>query len=583
MTRAIPLVLAIIITLITTITIQQPLLIPGIVKGRIINEKGEPLSDVRIEFYSGSVLARVVTVPSNGVFTIKMLPGTYLMKIFKEGYATKSYYIRVEPNKETLLGDIVLENALRVSMIPTSITLEASQSIQLPFSVINKGEIPLQCNLEINTNSSKINVEVKYSGVAISSFVIGPSEVKTLSLCITAPYKPGNYFINVTILPSQGLPVSFNITVKVKGFNTEFLTTNYLAKIYVPGDTAVFNLYLKNPLSSTAIINFNIKGPNGWQIYLISPSGEKIESIMLSAGQTTNLKLECKIPEDEKGGTYNIYLNCSLYNEEYNITLNSSLTLKVIIEEARPEVKVRIDTPILNAYSGGTATFEVVLMNTGTKDAIIDLSIANLSSNYVYRFHDAKGNVISSVYLSVGSTKKIYIDIRVPYGENPKLQMFDFIAKVRGGKTIIVPLGVNVLGKYAIDYETEVFSLEMPIGGTLPFQIVVKNTGANELTNVRLVLVKVPSEFNVTVNPTNVDVLTPGSTCTFTLTISSSSELSAGDYYITIKVVSDQAETLMRDIRVTLYQRSEMVYIAFAVLIIVFIFIVFIYHKYGRR
>ncbi len=583
MKKCIIITLLVISIITATVASPQPLKLPGYIRGEVVNTLGEPLGGTRIEFYSGNILVKVVTVPANGVFTTEIKSGTYLVKFIKEGYVTKTIYIAVEPTKELNLGTIVLDNALKVSILPTSITLKPHQTIQLPLIVKNEGDVELSCIVNISTSSEDLDAKLIFSGTVIGSFRISARETKTFNLQITAPYKAGSYEINFSIVPSYGLPYNASIKVKVEKENVQFVKVDFPSKIYTAGSTAVFNILVSNPLDISAIATFEIISPKDWRVTLESTKGERISSVMLSPKEQVLLKIVCKIPEKIESGDYNITVRIKLYSLVTDVKIENEIPLTVIIEEIKPEVEVRVENPVVNAYSGSTATFEITLLNVGAVDVIIDLNVAGLPEGYSYRFKDQKGNVISSVYLGKGSSKKVYLQIIVPYGEKPHLVCFNFTATIKGLKEIREPLGVNVLGKYELDYETEIFSLEMPIGSTSPFQVVVKNTGANELTNVKLVLLKVPSGFNVTVNPPYYEVLKPGETCTFTLTITSSSDLSAGDYYITIKVVSNEAETLVREIRVSLYQRTEIVYIAFAVLVIVLIVITFIYHKYGRR
>ena len=561
-------------------TTAQPLF-RGSVSGTVVDCFGKPLKDVKVEVYSGSLLVKVVVTQDSGMFYIELDSGTYSVVISKEGFETITKNIRVTARTALDLGTIELGSALKVSMFPSQLRLNIGQKIQVPIVVKNVGEIDLTCNISINVG--ELMARVLFSGLEVNSFLIASKETKNLVLEIGPCYKTGLYSVNLTFIPSSGYLVNKTLNVEVYESQIKFLTCDFPAKVFMSGENMSFDVVITNPFDVDVYATFNINYPEGWVVFLSSASGERVKGLSIKAKSSTKLKVHCRAPSGISGGVYEVELIGMLYNLEYNLNITNSLVLKAYIERGHPLLSVNVETPVLDVYSGSQARFELSISNLGTGDAIVDLRVENLPSGFWYNVQDLKGNVISSIYLSPSATKKVILVVRAPYGEEPHIIEFNFVARAREGNEVRVSLGLNILGKYEMSYKTELSSMEMEIGGTSVYQLTMENTGANELTNVKLVIVHLPQGFNVSVSPSVVESLKPGETCTFTITVSSSSDLNAGDYYMTVKVVSDQVETDTRQIRISLYQRSEIVYIALIVLVIAIIVVSFIYHRYGRR
>jgi len=552
----------------------------GSVSGIVVDPQGNPVEGAVIEVYSGGLLVKMIRTLSSGIFYAELEPGTYSVKIVKEGFATYTRTVKVSPGSSVDLGLVALENAIALSAFPSYLRVGMGEEVEIPLSVENRGEVEISCDATV---SSEVPTKLVYSGVEVRSFALRGGEKRSLTLVIGPCYEPGEYAVNLTLTPSCGYPVSKSMTVSVYKPEVEFLLCDFPAKVFLPGDDIKFNVRVVNPFGTDVYVELNLSLPRDWEASILTSSGERVRGLILEARKSASLRVWCRPPPDVKGGSYEIVLSGEMRGLGNEFNVSDSLTLVAYVESGRPLVSASAETPVIDAYSGSQAKFRISLSNVGTGDAIVDLRVEGLPEGYSWRIQDAEGNVISSIYLPVGGTKKVFLVVRVPYGEEPVMRQFSFIARTRGGHEVRLQLGLNVLGKYEISYKTEVFSTEMPIGGTAVYQLVVENSGANELTNVRLVVTHVPEGFNVSVSPSCVESLRPGETVTFTITLGCSSDINAGDYYLTVKVVSDQVESEVRQLRVSLYQRSEVVYVALAVLMVALMVVSIAYRKYGRR
>lgn len=196
--------------------------------------------------------------------------------------------------------------------------------------------------------------------------------------------------------------------------------------------------------------------------------------------------------------------------------------------------------------------------------------------------YDEKNNVVSSILLKPNEIRKLMIKINIPPKIEPSIINASLFIKTNNMENNY-PFLLNIVGKYEISYVTENFYTETFAGDIASFVLDIKNTGYSTLTNVAVEIIDAPSSFNVKINPSLIPTLQPLETGRFSFSIDVPPETNAGDYYITIKIVSNQIESIYRLIHVAVKQRTETIYIGIVVILIALISLFFLYRKYGRR
>jgi uncharacterized membrane protein len=196
--------------------------------------------------------------------------------------------------------------------------------------------------------------------------------------------------------------------------------------------------------------------------------------------------------------------------------------------------------------------------------------------------YDEKNNVVSSILLKPNEIRKLMIKINIPPKIEPSIINASLFIKTNNMENNY-PFLLNIVGKYEISYVTENFYTETFAGDIASFVLDIKNTGYSTLTNVAVEIIDVPSSFNVKINPSLIPTLQPLETGRFIFSIDVPPETNAGDYYVTIKIVSNQVESIYRLIHVAVKQRTETIYIGIVIISIAFIVLFFLYRKYGRR
>ncbi|MGQ9479027.1 MAG: COG1470 family protein [Thermoproteota archaeon] len=113
------------------------------------------------------------------------------------------------------------------------------------------------------------------------------------------------------------------------------------------------------------------------------------------------------------------------------------------------------------------------------------------------------------------------------------------------------------------------------------FLVEVKNNGYSILTNIRPVITGVPDKFKVEYMPEVISICKPQEKARFMLKITSDADLNAGDYYVDLRVKSDQYSLTPVSIRVFVKQKVEALIIGvlIAAILLNLLFLI----KYGRR
>ena len=110
----------------------------------------------------------------------------------------------------------------------------------------------------------------------------------------------------------------------------------------------------------------------------------------------------------------------------------------------------------------------------------------------------------------------------------------------------------------------------------------VTNQGQTALTTL-YVEADAPSDWDVTISPTQVDTLSPRSTATFTVTVSIPSDAEAGDYLVTMQTLSDQLESTSTDVRVTAQASNTWGYIGIGVALAAVAGAALLFKRFKRR
>jgi uncharacterized membrane protein len=414
-------------------------------------------------------------------------------------------------------------------------------------------------------------------GLEVNDILLEASESISLNLRIEVPFytKSGNYSVLIKA-KSNILDYAYSIKVFVPEKKLKMLYTKIQFIECIPGEEKTFEVFLTNLFNEEKNIELSLDIPNGWIAEFKDSKGLEIKSITLNAKEEIQLSLIVDIPDDIKEGNYPIILKAT------SGTYEESLKIDFKIFKGYPDTRITIETPFIDVYAGSSGSITFSLENRGKIEDLVKLKINDLPSGFNYAIYDEKNNIVSSVLLKPNEVKKLTIKIDIPPKIEPSIVKANlFIGTINKESNYTISL--NIIGKYEITYVTENFYTETFAGDFASFILDIKNTGYSTLTNVAVEVVNMPSSFNVTINPSLISILQPLETKSFNILIDIPPETNAGDYYVTIKIVSNQVESMQRLIHVVVKQRTESIYIGIAIILLALIGLFFLYRKYGRR
>ncbi|MEM0376290.1 MAG: NEW3 domain-containing protein [Thermofilum sp.] len=583
--RALPVIVALLVVLASALTsLSQPSTSTEAqgsvgVMGYVVSRDGKPVAGVEVIVYdSNNVVVASTSTSADGFFTVPLMPGTYTLKLSKQGYVEKSIAFTV--SKTTYytanLGTIVLDYALSVSLPITALQLSALGTATVPVTVSNKGPATENLTIELSGNCS---LDVKlYSGSApVNSLSLGPGETVSLTLKVKAPYmQPA--VCSIFAMFSGSTTQVRNLLVSVVQQPLGLLSSQLEALKAAPGSVLQIPLKISNPLSDPVRAALEISTPPGWGAVVKDATGTIIAQLRLDSGAFTQATLMLSVPREASPGTYPITLTLRGV-DPYFI---EKLTINVTVASSTPALRLTTPTPFVNTYAGKTAQYQLSLSNLGDSDCVASVAVSGLPQGYTWALKDAQGNVVSQVYLPAGGSLTLYLAVSVPPLAEPGAVSFQ-VSVTAGSTGDSLGLSLGILGSYKLSYVTQNFYVEMLPGSTSTFQVTVRNDGYSSLTNVKLSVASTPSGFTASVSPQNVLLLKPGNTTTFTVSVTADPTVDAGDYYISLVLSADQVDAQSRDLHVFVKPPSTPAYYAVLAAALLLAGVVLAFRKFGRR
>lgn len=583
--RALPVIVALLVVLASALTsLSQPSTSAEAqgsvgVMGYVVSRDGKPVAGVEVIVYdSNNVVVASTSTSADGFFTVPLMPGTYTLKLSKQGYVEKSIAFTV--SKTTYytanLGTIVLDYALSVSLPITALQLSALGTATVPVTVSNKGPATENLTIELSGNCS---LDVKlYSGSApVNSLSLGPGETVSLTLKVKAPYmQPA--VCSIFAMFSGSTTQVRNLLVSVVQQPLGLLSSQLEALKAAPGSVLQIPLKISNPLSDPVRAALEISTPPGWGAVVKDATGTIIAQLRLDSGAFTQATLMLSVPREASPGTYPITLTLRGV-DPYFI---EKLTINVTVASSTPALRLTTPTPFVNTYAGKTAQYQLSLSNLGDSDCVASVAVSGLPQGYTWALKDAQGNVVSQVYLPAGGSLNLYLAVSVPPLAEPGAVSFQ-VSVTAGSTGDSLGLSLGILGSYKLSYVTQNFYVEMLPGSTSTFQVTVRNDGYSSLTNVKLSVASAPSGFTASVSPQNVLLLKPGNTTTFTVSVTADPTVDAGDYYISLVLSADHVDAQSRDLHVFVKPPSTPAYYAVLAAALLLAGVVLAFRKFGRR
>lgn len=553
------------------------------VYGTIVDSNSNPIWSVSVSIYDsyGSLVTQTQT-SSVGSFMVTLNPGAYRAQFDKVGYEYKSITFNVPSTGPVNLGTITLGYSLSLSIALSYLKVNCLSEVNIPITISEKGSRNELVNLSVEVPEGW-SAGIYLGQTEVMGLTLTPNQVQSLNLNLQIPYNSSGLY-NVTIIASGWTMQKETISVYVYNVDPQLLTSTYSTIKAMPSSTVNFDLIISNKLSERFSGILTLELPSGWIGSVISNvDGSNLYGISLDPGSFIKATATLQVPGNITSGDY-IVTVILRGTSPYFI---SKLQIHVDVVQGIPVVKLYTDTPYLDAYAGQAVSFPVDVKNVGDANGIASINLKGLPPGYSWMAKDSSGNVLSKLYLKAGEDKNLKIVVSIPPLAEPSVLSFTLETNTSNSYDNLT-LSIGILGSYSINYVTQSFYVESTAGSTTTFQVEVQNTGYSSLTNVKINLADIPSNFDVQVSPNLVLLLKPQDTATFTITITTTADVSAGDYYITLgltadQLTADQTSSLVRALHVYVKQSGLAVYVGVGIVLVVLAALFIVYRKYGRR
>lgn len=350
------------------------------------------------------------------------------------------------------------------------------------------------------------------------------------------------------------------------------LYTTYTSISVPPGESLNYNIELKNDTGSVVTAPLSIADlPQNWTAKMTG-DGWDLNEISVMPNSSQSISLAVTVPMQIDKGTYRFTLKAG------NL---ASLPLTVqITEKGTYQTELTTDQANLEGHSDATFTYSVNLQNrTAEKQTYALTSQAEAGWDVTF---SADSKQVSSVEVDPGGSKAITVNVKP--AENVTKGTFKIPIRAHNQSTDAqLVLEAAISGKYSMELTTPsgLLSTDVKAGGSKTIELVVKNTGTADLTDINLTS-SAPANWEVTFNPKTIDKLAAGKSTTVEAKLTSSDKAIAGDYVADMTAQASEASA-SATFRVAVKGSVLWGWIGVLIILVILGGIYVLIRKYGRR
>ncbi|MDD3621611.1 MAG: NEW3 domain-containing protein [Methanofollis sp.] len=299
---------------------------------------------------------------------------------------------------------------------------------------------------------------------------------------------------------------------------------------------------------------------------------------------TADGKISTGLPQ----GVYDLVIEKAGYKgaDKKDVKVKCGITTDagtVMLEKSPYAAEMTIKSPIITSPVGRNPVFELNLKNAGTGDDNYILSTKDLPEGWYARYKESASAAgdLSEIFLRAGEEKDLYLEAIPPYGTGTGDYSFQALIGSSAGE-YSDELTAKIRGSYEMRVSADRYSYETDMGGTVNFDLKVRNAGtAGALTGIGFE-VMAPQGWSATVIPANITSLQPGERDTVKVTVAPPSNIVASDYKVSVKVISDQGEE-EEDFRIVVKEQSFAAILGILLLVGIAGGVWYYFRKYQRR
>jgi len=482
----------------------------------------------------------------------------------------------------TVLPSSTYQQNIVMSSTYPHVSEELGRTIVFPLTITNEGAIDETVDLMAAAPERWETRFVTGSQMEILSLFLeaGDKEVLTIEVEPADGASVGEYLMEIEAVSEEGVlrdALILRVNLKEAGGEVELLSAftdvtaeaggvlEYPITIWNKGDND--DLFLITVLSA----------PSEWGT--VFKSGDiEVSSLLISSGGSANLVFEVTPPSDYEPGSYNLIVMV----ESQSGAMEDTLVLGVNLEEASSDVEIISTFTDVTVQAGNAIVYPLRIRNTGDTDSRIRLSVVSAPNNWDTTF-TSDGVEISSFYIDAGESLNVKLEVQPPRAVETGDYSITIRAESEDGRlSEDIELKATVLGSYEVELELSTLYQTTTIGRSVEFTARVINQGNSPITTVYLDIA-LPEDWEIAATPSQVSTIGPRDSATFTLVVDTPADTLAGDYLVTVKALSDQAESEETDLRVTAKASTSWGFIGIGLAGVAIIGLLIAFTRFKRR
>lgn len=350
------------------------------------------------------------------------------------------------------------------------------------------------------------------------------------------------------------------------------LYTPYTSLSSPPGETIRYQIELINDTEDiqTADLSFDAGGTE-WS-YELTADGHPIRQVAVKPKEQQTVNLSLTVPLEVEKGEYAFKVNAGSFG---------ALPIKVgVSEKGSYKSELTPDRPNMQGHSDSTFTYSLTLDNRTAAKQQYALT-AETPAGWDAKF-TADGTGVTSLDIEPNASKTVTLSLTP--AEKAAADTYRIAVHAASGSTSAdTQVEAVITGTYGISLSAadDRLSANVTAGGERKLELVVRNTGTAELTDINLTGTA-PADWEVSFEPKTIISLKAGESKPVTATIHSSGKALAGDYVVGLSAGSAE-KSADASIRMTVKTSVLWGWIGVLIILAVAAGIYGLFRKYGRR
>jgi uncharacterized membrane protein len=350
------------------------------------------------------------------------------------------------------------------------------------------------------------------------------------------------------------------------------LYTPYTKIAVTPGQSVTYVIDLINNSKEVINADISLNGlPASWN-YNLKAGNYNIQKVSVLAGEKKSLNLSLEVPFKVNKGSYRFRI---VAGDFYELPLTI-----VVSEQGTFETEFTSDQANMEGSATSIFTYQAMLRNGTAGDQLYALMAdAPRGWNVTFKYLSRQ---VTSVEVKENSNTTVNIEIDPPDMTEAGIYKIPVHASTNSTSSVI-ELEVVITGSYAIELTTPtgLLSTNITAGDQKSIELIVKNTGSVQLSDVKLSAIN-PISWAVTFDPKKVDIIKPGESVKVIALIKAARKALAGDYVINIDAKTQEV-TSKAQFRISV--RTSILWGWVGILIICSALggVYYLFRKYGRR